>query len=85
MLLIEEQAQSYGIMASTARTTAAGEEQIANETKSAGTLAAVGDVAGAIFKGAAAVAGLATGGASDVVGYAATSAIGDPTGLSGLY
>jgi hypothetical protein len=55
----EEQAKSYDLMASTARTTAAGEEDIANKTEDAGSLAAMGDVAGGILKGAAAVAGLA--------------------------
>jgi hypothetical protein len=84
-----EQAQSYGIMASTARTTAAGEEDIANQTKEAGQTAMWGDIAGSIFKGAAAVAGLAlapeTGGASVALGLAATSAMGDPTGSGGLY
>ncbi len=54
----KEQAQSYTMMANTARTTAAGEENIANETESAGTMAAFGDTAGAILKGAAAVATL---------------------------
>lgn len=54
-----EQAQSYTMMASTARQTAAGEENIANETEDAGTFATIGNVAGGIIKGAAAVATLA--------------------------
>lgn len=54
----KEQAQSYTMMASTARATAAGEEDIANKTEEAGKISEFGDVAGAIFKGAAAVATL---------------------------
>ena len=60
-------------MASTARTTAAGEEDIANQEKNAGTLSAIGDVAGSLLKGAAAVAGFAVPGP---VGSAAASVIG---------
>lgn len=54
----KEQADSYTMMASTARTTAAGEEDIANKTEDAGSLAAMGDIAGGILKGAAAIATL---------------------------
>lgn len=64
----EEQANSYGLMASTARTTAAGEEQIASEQESAGQTSMWGDIAGGLLKGAAAVASIvaapATGGLS---------------------
>jgi hypothetical protein len=69
-----EQATSYANMATAA--TAAG-----NAANQAGTFS---DVMGAI-KGVAAVAGLFTGGATAVVGAAATSAMGDPTGIGGLY
>lgn len=55
----QEQAQSYGVMASTARETAAGEKQIASETEKASGIAAIGDIAGGLFKGAAAIATLA--------------------------
>lgn len=53
-----EQAQSYTLMANTARATAAGEEDIANKTEDAGTMTMVGDIAGGILKGAAAIATL---------------------------
>jgi hypothetical protein len=80
-------------MATTARTTAAGEESIANqtdqlasETKSAGTMAEIGDFASGALKGVAAVAsiGLApvTGGASLAVGAASAAAM---SGTGGLY
>jgi len=66
----QEQANSYGIMAATAQTTAAGEtniageeEQIANqqrqlaaETQQAGGMAELGDFAASALKGAAAIA-----------------------------
>lgn len=54
----KEQADSYTLMANTARMTAAGEDDIANKTEDAGTFAAFGDVAGGLLKGAAAVATL---------------------------
>jgi hypothetical protein len=82
----QEQAQSYGIMQSTATQAAGEEEQIAQQQKSAASTSMFGDIAGGILKGAAAVAGLAIGGpAGAVVGQAAASAIGDPTGIGGLY
>ena len=62
----EEQAQSYGIIANTARQTAGEEEEIANQQQNAGGITALGDIAGGILKGAAAVAGLATGGVSNL-------------------
>lgn len=66
----EEQAQSYQLLSSTAKSTAAGETNIAgeeegiakeqlslaNQAKSAGTIASIGDFAGSLIKGAAAVA-----------------------------
>lgn len=54
----EEQAKSYNLMASTARQTAAGEEDIANKTEDAGTFSMFGDFAGGLLKGAAAIATL---------------------------
>lgn len=61
----QEQQQSYQLMASTARTTAAGEEDIANqtdqlatETQNAAKTQATGDFIGSAIKGAAAVASL---------------------------
>ncbi len=55
----EEKSDSYSLMANTARETAATEEDIANKTRSAGTMAMFGDFAGAALKGAAAIATLA--------------------------
>jgi hypothetical protein len=89
----QEQSDSYNLMASTARTTAAGEESIADqtdqlaaETKSAGQTAATGDFIGSLIKGVTAVAsiGLApvTGGTSLAVGAAAAAAM---SGTGGLY
>ncbi len=52
----EEQAQSYGIMSSAAQAAAAQETQMAEETKGAGTFASIGDIAGGLIKGAAAIA-----------------------------
>jgi len=66
----QEQATSYGIMATTATNAAASEEEIANQQESAGKTSMWGDIAGAIFNGAAAVAGLATG--TNLFGAAAT-------------
>jgi hypothetical protein len=54
----EEQSQSYNLMASTARSAASQENQMADETKDASTFAALGDFAGTLLKGAAAVASL---------------------------
>ncbi|SHN86006.1 hypothetical protein [Bradyrhizobium erythrophlei] len=70
----EEKSESYELMANTARMTAAGEEQIANETRSAGQTAMWGDIAGGLLKGAAAVAGLATG--TGLFGDLASAAVG---------
>jgi hypothetical protein len=67
-----EQAASYGIMASTANTTASSEQQIAGqygniqqqqlalagETLNAGQTAATGDFLGGVLKGAASIASL---------------------------
>jgi hypothetical protein len=84
----QEQATSYGIMQSTATQAASEEDQIAQQQQNAASTSMFGDIAGGILKGAAAVAGLAlapeTGGASLVFSGAA-SAIGDPTGIGGLY
>lgn len=52
----EEKSASYELMASTARQTAAGEEDIAGQEKSAGLLGGIGDFAGSALKGAAAIA-----------------------------
>lgn len=53
-----EQAQSYTTLANTARSTAAGLQDIATETEKAGREAATGDFIGSAFKGAAAIATL---------------------------
>ncbi len=55
----EEQAQSYDLMATTAKNAAAQEQQMADETKSNSIFSSVGDFAGALLKGAATVATLA--------------------------
>jgi hypothetical protein len=81
----QEQQQSYQTMSSAAKATAAGLENIASETEASGTMNMIGDIAGGLIKGAAAVASLYTGGATAIVGQAAQSAIGDPTGIGGLY
>lgn len=64
----KEQADSYALMSSTARTTAAGEEEIAKETESAGKTSEIGGFLSGALKGIGAIAsiGLApfTGGAS---------------------
>lgn len=64
----QEQQQSYNLMASTARTAAASEDQIANETEQAGKTAEFGDFISGALKGVAAVASVAlapvTGGLS---------------------
>lgn len=71
----QEQADSYTLMANTARTTAAGEQgiadqtdELAKETEAAGKTSQIGDFVSAALKGAAAVASVvaapATGGAS---------------------
>jgi hypothetical protein len=89
----QEQSDSYTLMANTARTTAAGEESIADqtdtlatETIAAGQQAQTGDFISGALKGVAAVAsiGLApvTGGASLAVGAAAAAAM---SGTGGLY
>jgi hypothetical protein len=74
----EEQGQSYRIMQGAAN-------DAGTAANNAGTLA---EIMGGI-KGIAGLASLAlapvTGGASLVVGQAAESAIGDPTGIGGLY
>lgn len=54
----QEQSDSYNLMASTARDAAAQEQEMAQETRDAGVLASVGDFAGGLLKGAAAVATL---------------------------
>lgn len=81
-----EQQQSYNLMASTARTAAASEDRLANETEQAGKTAQIGDFISGALKGVAAVAsiGLApfTGGASLAVGAAAAAAT---SGTGGLY
>jgi hypothetical protein len=81
----KEQAASYDVMASTARSTAAGEEDIANKTEEAGKTAMIGDLVGGLMKGAASVATLAFAPEVAIPGMAAASAMGDPTGLGGLY
>jgi hypothetical protein len=88
----QEQAQSYTNMAAAATNAAAVEEniatqteQLASETQSTGTLSEIGDFAGALLKGAGAVASLAlapvTGGASLAVGAAAAAATSGTGGL----
>jgi hypothetical protein len=52
----EEQQQSYQTMSAAARSTAAGLENIADETRSAGTMTEIGDFASSAIKGAAAIA-----------------------------
>jgi hypothetical protein len=54
----DEQSQSYKLMSDTAKQTAASEEDMANQTKDASETAAIGDFAGSLMKGAAAVATL---------------------------
>ena len=54
----EEQQKSYQTLASAARNTAAGEEEIATETEKAGKTAEIGDFIGGALKGAAAIATL---------------------------
>lgn len=85
----EEQANSYGVMSSAARTAAGEEQQIAGQEESLGKTQMWGDVAGGLLKGAAAVASVAlapeTGGASLALGGAAASAIGDPSGIGSLF
>jgi len=78
----EEQATSYTNMAAAARTAAAGETQIAgetnqlaSETQSAGTLSEIGDFAGALMKGAAAVASVALAPATGGLSLAGTAAL----------
>ena len=78
----EEQAKSYDIMSKTAREAAMTENEIAGKTETAGSIGAFGNFAGGLLKGAAAIATL---GSSEVVGYAAESAIGDVRGLGSLY
>jgi hypothetical protein len=58
----KEQQQSYLTMQNAATTTATSLENLANETKSAGTMSEIGDFAGALIKGGAAIASLFTGG-----------------------
>jgi hypothetical protein len=71
-----EQAQSYTNMSTAARMAA-----------DAADKAATGADISAVFKGVTAIASIFTGmpEASAVVGQAANSAIGDPTGIGGLY
>jgi hypothetical protein len=89
----KEQADSYTLMQNAANTTAAGEESIADQTdalaaqtKSAGTMAEIGDFVSGALKGVAAVASVAlapaTGGLSLAVGPAAAAAM---SGTGGLY
>ncbi len=72
----EEQAQSYDTMAKTARLAADAQDKAADSSLITG-----------LFKGAGALLSLFPGGAAaaDVVSYGAKSAMGDPTGLGGLY
>jgi hypothetical protein len=70
----EEQAQAYTDQANAAGVAAEG----------AGIAGIGADISG-VLKGAAAVASLFTGGATAVIGQAATSSMGDPTGIGGLY
>lgn len=81
----QEQQQSYQTMSVAAKSTAAGLENIATETEAAGKTAEIGDFISAGLKGVAAIASLYTGGASDIVFSGAKSAIGDATGIGGLY
>lgn len=52
----QEQQQSYETMSAAAKSTAAGLENIASETNSAGTISEIGDFASSAIKGAAAIA-----------------------------
>jgi hypothetical protein len=86
-------------MATTGRATAASEFDIATktdtiaaqqdrltlDTQNAANNQATGDFISSAIKGAAAVATLFVAPEAKVVGYAATSAIGDATGIGGLY
>ena len=85
----KEQADSFKVMSDAARTAAAGEfsiadqtDQLARDTQKASETAATGHFIGGIMKGVAAFASIAlapeTGGLS--LGQAATLAVGDPTG-----
>jgi|SRR5579863_143654 len=82
----QEQQQSYNLMAQTARTTATGEQGLANQTEQAGKTAEIGDFISGAIKGVAGIASIglapATGGASLAVGPAAAAAL---TGTGGLY
>lgn len=68
----QEQEQSYNLMASTARTAAASEDQLASDTEAAGQKAEKGDFLSGAIKGVAAIASIAlapaTGGASLAIG-----------------
>ncbi|WP_369723080.1 hypothetical protein AB8Z38_03065 [Bradyrhizobium sp. LLZ17] len=84
----QEQADSYKAMADAARTTAAGEQHIASETdqlasdtRSASKIGAAGDFISSAFK----IASLFVAPEAAVVGQAAKSAVGDPSGIGGLY
>lgn len=73
----QEQQQSYLTMSAAARATAAGLENIADQTRDAGTLTEIGDFISAGIKGVAAVA---TGGGSLAIGNLFMGG-GSPTGF----
>jgi hypothetical protein len=81
----QEQQQSYETMSAAAKATAAGLENIASETESAGTMTEIGDFVSGAIKGVATIAsiGLApvTGGASLALGAAAAAS----SGTGGLF
>jgi hypothetical protein len=64
---------------------AAQQDQLAIDTQNAANKQGIGDFIGSALKGAAAVASLVVAPEAAVVGFAATSAMGDATGIGGLY
>ncbi|MBR0936684.1 hypothetical protein [Bradyrhizobium jicamae] len=81
----QEQAQSYTTLAGAARAAAATEDQMAQETKDAGSSSAFGNFLGGALKGVATITSLLAGPEVAVAGQAAASAVGDATGIGGLY
>lgn len=71
-----EQAKSYQTMSQAATTAAGEEEQMADQTRSAGTLTEIGDFASAALKGAAAVASVVAAPATGGLSLAGLSALG---------
>lgn len=58
----QEQADSFSIMSSAARTAAAGEEDIANKTENLSGIMGIGSFIGGAIKGVSAIASIGTGG-----------------------